>query len=371
MLHPRLTSVDGTQTAFLAQIGPYGSWGDLSYVTRWGDGASGMYESQWTMPLPADYTHPLLRRGTLVELMDGPHRVGSPLILAEPTVGSGLADPWQFTANGIGREVEGENSFYCFDGSGNATSIASTAIDQAITRGLRWSGRASSIPTTALGPTTTEQLNTIGALLNSIGASTSKRWGVGQDNIVAMYSDPTTPTWQTTPGSAALGVADDDYATVVFVRYVDSATGLYSTSTAPASVSSTETRVGRREFPVDVTSLGPISTATANGFSAGILANAKGRLGWTNGLTLTSNQLLTTGGVPAELSMVEAGQMLRIHGIFNDLLEYNGQTWTDIIIGQTRYTDGAQSIQIDPLDLAARDLAAIVEAVTGVGDAAA
>ena len=88
MLHPKLTGLDGT-SLWLASIGPYGAWGDLTYQTRWDVGACGMYEASWTMPLPAQFEHNLLRRGTLVELMDGPYRVGSPLVLSEPSVGSG------------------------------------------------------------------------------------------------------------------------------------------------------------------------------------------------------------------------------------------------------------------------------------------
>jgi hypothetical protein len=41
---------------------------------RYGEGACGMFEASWSMPLPPDFSHPLLRRGTLVELMDGPWR---------------------------------------------------------------------------------------------------------------------------------------------------------------------------------------------------------------------------------------------------------------------------------------------------------
>jgi hypothetical protein len=57
--------------------------------------------------------------------------------------------------------------------------------------------------------------------------------------------------------------------------------------------------------------------------------------------------------------------MVRRHGIWNDLLAYNGQTWTDIIIGEAKYTDGAQTIDLNPMGLAPRDLAAVVESIAG------
>lgn len=369
MLHPRLTAVGSSNPVWLATIGPYGSWGDLSYTTRWGDGACGMYEAQWTMPLPLGFEHLLLRRGSLVELMDGPYRVGSPLILSEPARGTGLDDPWHFVATGIGREVEGENSFYAFDGSLNTTAIPTTAVDQAIARGWRIAGRDASVPSTQVGATsTTPELETVGTLLNTSSDLLTKRWGVGQDNLLYYYSDPTTPTWQVTPGAAALGTADDGYASAVYVRYIDSATGI--AGTWGQGDAQQAAAYGVREAPVDLTSLGAMTATAAQNYAIGILAKSKGRLAWTNGLTVTSSELLTIGGVPASLSMVEAGQMVRIHGIFSPLLEYNGQTWLDIVIGETRYVDGAQTIDISPLGMAARDLAAIVEEVTGMSSAA-
>jgi hypothetical protein len=74
--------------------------------------------------------------------------------------------------------------------------------------------------------------------------------------------------------------------------------------------------------------------------------------------------------VPADLSKVAedvgTGCMVRLHGIFDDLLETTGNTWLDIIIGEAKYADGAQTIDLSPLGLAARDLASVVEAVTGM-----
>jgi hypothetical protein len=368
VVHPRLTPLGDTNPTWLAAIGTYGSWGDLSWTTRWGEGACGMFEASWTMPLPADFEHPLLRRGSLVELMDGPYRIGSPLILSEPTRGSGVDTPWQFTATGIGREAE---DFLALDGSGNTNNQGQTVVDQAIARGWRIAGRDSSIPAGgASSGATTDELMSVAAVLTTLAHYVLVgRWGVGQDNLVRWLSDPTTPTWHVTPDVASLGTADDDYATAVYVRYINSAGGALATVTSSASAADTQTLFGRREFPVDVTPAaggpGPMATSTAQNIADSILARVKGRLNWTNGLTLTSQELLSNGGVPADLSTVEAGQMVRIHGVFSDLLTYNGQTWLDIIIGETKYTDGAQTIDVSPLGLAARDLAKVVEEVTG------
>lgn len=368
MIHIRLTGIDGT-VAWLAQIGPYGSWGDLQWTTRWGDGASGMYEASWTMPLPPGFDHPLLRRGTMVELMDGPWRIGSPLILDQIARGAGYDQPWTLTCSGIGREVEGESSFYALDGSGDSTTIGTTAVDTAIANGWRVDGRDASIP--ASGPSassTSDDLKTVGTLLGLIGdESNGKRWGVGQDNLVRLMADPTTPTYFIVPDSSALGTDGSAFASTVLFRYRDDVTHAYATKTATDP--DTEARYGHREFPVDRTDLGEIPAAVAQAFADGILAKSKGRVGWSNGLTLTSQQILTAGGGEADLSKVSEdvaeGCMVEFHGIFNDLLELTGQLSLTDIVGEAKYADGAPTIQLNPLGLAPDNMAAVIEAVSG------
>jgi hypothetical protein len=369
-----LTSLDSTLRLPVSEIGTYGTASDLSFTTRWGEGACGMYEASWSMPLPPDFHHPLLRRGTLVEVTNGPWALGSRLVLSEPAKGTGLADPWQLTATGVGREVEGDNAFTAFSlVTGDSTSIPSAAVDFAVSAGWQVDGRAASVPTSAIGGTTTpEELMTVGSLLSAAAESTSRRWGVGQDNLVFLASDPATPTYQVMPGAAALGTTDTDYASVVWLRYLDSATMTYKS--VYAQNTQTEARFGRKEYIRNLIGAGAVSTATAQAWADGIMARVKGRLGWTNGLTLTSEEILTMGGMPADLSKVAedvgSGCMVRLHGIWSDLLEFTGQTYLDVIISEARYVDGAQTIDLSPQGLAPRDLAAVVEAVTGYREAA-
>lgn len=363
-IHPRLTSIDGTYSAYLAEIGPLGSWGDLSWTVRYGDGPCGMFEASWSMPLPPDFDHPLLRRGTLVELMDGPWRVGSSLVLNEPARGAGYADPWRFVASGVAREAVGENSYYAVDGSWNLTDLCSTAVDQAIARGLPWAGRAANVGAAASTFVPENGLITVGALLTMTGDRDGTRWGVGQDDYVRFLTDPTTPTYQVVPGASALGVADDNYATTVIVNYRDSTT--HANARVTATSASVEARTGHREFPVDLTDRPEMAAANAQARADGILALTKARLGWTNGLSLTSNELLTMGGVPADLSLVSEqvgdGLMVRLHGLNDDLLDL---PYLDIIIGEAKYADGSDVIDLSPLGMVATDFAAVIEQVAG------
>lgn len=378
MLHPRLTPVGSSTPSWLTDVikdaGVTSRWGDLTYQTRWGQGASGMFEASWTLALPAGYDSDILRRGTLVELMEGEYRVGCPLVLSEPAVGAGLADPWQFTATGLGRDVEGENSFYAFKiATGATTAVPSEGALFAQAGGWRVTGLRSSVPTSAIGGTsTTDELNSVGALLNAAGDSLGQSWGVDSEGYVFFAANPTTPTYQVTPGAAALGTTDESYASVVWGRYLDSTTGTYLTVYAVDAP--TTARFGRKEYPANLIPMGAMSAASAQAFVDGIMARVKGRLGWTNGLTLTSNDLQTMGGVPADLSKVAedvgTGCMVRLHSISDDLLDYTGNAFLDIVIGEARLTDGGQTIDLSPAGLAPRDFAAIIEEVTGYKEAA-
>lgn len=366
MFHPR---IDGE---WAANIGPYGAWGDLSWITRWGTGACGMFEVSFTMPLPADFQHRALHRGAQVEVMRKTLRVGSSLVINQIERGT-VGQPWKITAEGVGRLAEGASSFYAFDSGGAATVTASVGIDQAIARGggLPWAGRDSTVPTTAFGTATEPQ--TIGSLLSNIGNQAGVHWGVWDDDVVGFRADPTEPMWQLAPPVPMLGTADDDYATVVYARYTNSATGLNATVHSPASAPAAEDVTGRQEYLANLTeSAGypAMSTATAQGYADGIYAQAQRRIAFTDRLTVTSNQLLTIGGNPADLSMVEAGQMVRANGVRDPLLAYTGQTWLDFVIGETKYTAGAQTVDIAPAGLAARDIAAIAEDITGMAAAA-
>jgi hypothetical protein len=170
-----------------------------------------------------------------------------------------------------------------------------------------------------------------------------------------------------------MGTADDDYATIVYVRYTNSSGGLNATVHSPAATPAAEDVTGRQEYLANLTESAdypPMSTATAQAYADGIYAQAQRRVTFTDRLTVTSNQLLTMGGDAADLSMVAAGQMVRANGVRDPLVAYTGKTWLDFVIGEARYTAGAQTVDIAPAGLSARDIAAIVEDITGMAAAA-
>lgn len=303
----------------------------------------GSEEASWRMALPDTFTHPALRTGKLVELKAGSANVWSG-VLNEPDIS---ADGWQFNAIGLAEEATG---YLCLTSGGDTTSTPDTAIDQAILRGLPWT-RPVSLQSTPFALTdATDNLNYLSDLLDAWATSQSKRWRVDVNGVVSAAADPTTPTWHMTPGSARIGLADDDYASNLYGRYRSAAT-TYATVTA-ADTSAAGKR--RREYPVNLTSRGVTTSGNATNILTGMLAKGKARYAWTHPANPSRMQLTTPGGQPAYLPFVRAGDMVRTHGVINE--QGTVLPYVDWIIGKTEYEDGADTIQLAPTELAARTL---------------
>lgn len=331
-----------------AWIASIATWGQLNWSTNIDGGSD---QATWAMDLPLTFAHPKLTSGQLVQIKAGAANLFSG-ILAEPSISD---QGWAFTADGLSKRGGGNGAgFMCLDGSGNTSTTPNTVIDAAIARGLPWS-RPNSISSAAFTATdTTIALNYISDLLDAYAKSVSKHWGVDENGVVYLSSEPTTPTWQLVPGSGRFGLADSGYASTVFVRYWNGTKFV----TASATDTVAAARYGPQEYPEDATNAGTLTSTKAAGLAAGALARGKARLGWTNPLSPTRWQLTTTGGTPAPLWMVKAGQMVRLHGVINE----QGQPlpYVDFVIGQTSYDAANDALTISPVGMVARDLASVL-----------
>lgn len=326
---------------WVATIGAVGS-------LRWSTIADGGTEEvSWRMPLPDTFTNPAMRTGKLVQLKQGSANVAA-CILSEPNLN---ADGWEFTGLGLSDEA---NNYLCLDSGGNTTSIPDVAIDQAIARGLPWT-RPASLSNVAFAATAqTDSLNYLSDLLDAWATNQGKRWAVDADGQVYAYTDPTTPTWYMTPGSARIGLADDDYASNLYGRY-KSSVSTYATVTASDATAAAKRR---REYPVDLTSLGVVTGAKATATLTGLVTKGAARYAWTEPVTPNRYQLTTPGGTPAYLPFVKAGDMVRTFGVVDE--QGNVTPYFDWVIGKTEYEDGAQTIQLSPTTMAARALADVL-----------
>jgi hypothetical protein len=309
-------------------------YGDVEQSTVWPGGSD---ELSWALG-----TQPAHRftGGELVVGYYGPLPVWAGSLL-EP-------DPSQdrVIAQGAWREAD---EYAALDGSGNATTIPNTAVDQAIIRTLAWT-RPTTISGSAVDLDVSQGPVMVGALLDSWSEQSGQRWGVNPGREVVTKADDTTPTFQTLPLDGGLGYTRDTYASTLVGRYYNGAT--YATTTRTDSVA--EAAHGHMEAIVDLTPRGTLTLAKANTILDNLLALGRAIPSWTTGIQLTYGELLTDTGVPVALETVAAGTILRIPGGFELAQRLNGQMYLDVPIGRTQLAGGVLTIQ--PADVAVRSL---------------
>lgn len=320
-----------------------GYW--LSRESRFGDleatwEAHGAADASWSMALKAGERPAFMKRGAVVEVYDGPLLIWSGT-LAEPDWENG-----NFAAVGIARQGE---SAQCLNGAGAVTSKPNTAIDQAIARGVvRWT-RADSFGTTDLaGPEGASGVNdpdpgSLTDLLDLWAAENSKQWRVTDDGRLVQATDTeATSTWLVLPEQAEFGVADDRLLDRVFLRYSDSAAGVYRTTSFPAS-----TPGGGIERRASVVARGPMTAARAASIAQGIYNAAQaGRTGWTNSVDLVAEQIITRGGQRPRISAIRPGHTLTLLGATDPR---NGLGSTSVVIDRVTWRPAEGRVQISPV----------------------
>lgn len=320
---------------------------DLAITDRW---PGGFHEATWKMETAYGRRPRNLVPGARVELYSNTVRLASGTLRV-----ANWADG-DFSADGLYREAE---TYSAFDGAGNTSAIPDVAIDAAIARGLPWS-RPYSISPVAFGDSdTTDSINTLASLLDAYAEAAQRNFWLDVNGSARLDADPSVPRWHLTPGAVELGVDSDEYASDVYVRY---ATGS-GNATASASVDPyTEARYGHREHMVDVTAQPAMSATVAQGIANQIVAAGRARPAFQSDIEVSAATLLTPGGKPAALSLVRAGQMVRVHGQRDDLYAINGQQWVDVVIAESRRVVGEQTMTLIPKGKSAQTLAEITEA---------
>ncbi len=295
------------------------------------DGGCG--QASWAFALSARSQHQAVRVGSLVEIMAGPVRVyvGE---LGEPD-----RTTWQCHANGLSTPLRRR---LALDSVGSATRNLETAIARAINVG--WPGsNPAPVSGTAAGDAGGQPV-TVGVLLDNYAEQTGQRWGVDAFGVLYMRPDPTSPRWISSPDSMVFGVTNEDTPTLLAGRY-DTGAG-YATAFAGT---------GGTEEAVDLTDRGVLTATAAEAILSGMLVR-RGSVQWTNGATVSREQLTTVGGSPAPLMAVRAGQVVRAHGLGYARVS---APWLDTVIGKTRYTAGDDTIYLEPVNTAPRTAVAV------------
>ncbi len=331
-----------------------GIWmGSLGFVggLKWSHVADGgCEEASWTMALSRRWNHPTVRTGALVEQRLGPWPVWAG-VLTEPRQSE---DGWAFQATGLAQIAR---DYLCFDGSLNTTSIPNTAIDQAIARGLNVYGvtRASDFGATAFGEAdATDALNRLGPLLDAVALEGSQRWGVDARRRLYRATEPTTPSYYLIGMPGRLGLADDDYASNIYLRY-RSGVATYATATATDADAAA---AYRREHPIDATDMGVMNSTKAGNLVAGELAKGRALFAQTDAVNPSGFQLVRPGGGGASLRTIAAGGMAGLMVRRFGVTDQQGRPlpYLDYVVGKTEYEDGAATIMLSAVNLAARTL---------------
>jgi hypothetical protein len=295
----------------------------VTWETR-ADGGS--FKASWAFALTRRSQHQALRPGTLVEVICGG------VNMFTGWLGYPDRTTWECTAYGLASVAR--EQFLALDGTLSNTRDVAAAITQAQATG--WPATNPDAITGTASGTATGNPVTLGVLLDDLALDLGKRWGVDGQGRLFMTADPTTPRWLAAPDSAAFGVTDEGAASTLYGRYLDSTTSTYLTAIAGS---------GSPQEAVDLSDRGAMSNAQAVTILTGMLAETSGGA-WTNGVTLTRDQIQTVGGTPAFLPAVRGGQMVRTLG-----LDYATQGMAlDTVIGATRYTQDEHSIYVEPVN---------------------
>lgn len=328
---------------WLSSLVPQG-WGELKHSTR----TNGSWQASWTIPDSRNWRHPALVYGAAVEIFLGPVCIWSGT-LDEPNWDSG-----EFVALGACRDAETNPGL---TPAGDASTVPNVVVDAAIADGglAGWT-RVGNFGTVPVGRDDGEGgLSTISSILDAWAQENKTRWLVNENRqLVIAPVDESKPTWYVVPGSGVLGSSAEERADRVYVRYKDATTGSRSTVFYPP------TGLTRVKQTADITDRGFKTAAQATAIAQDEWNKLQGRSGWTNGLTLTHGQVTTPGGVVADLSMVKAGDTMRLLGVPDVRgLAQN----TDVVVGDTDYDWTEDELQANPVGLAARDEESILEQV--------
>lgn len=340
----------------MAEVKVNGEWlhsrGNVSGVawsSRWGSGPCGPDQASCLFAVDPDHDTTAMRVGSTFEV----HESG--LLVFGGVIDEVSRDfPRQVQALGEARRAENFEALW----SDAPTSNPRDAVNGAIGRGLSWTN-ANAFDNTAIG-STGDGVRRLDTLLTEWADKTGKRWGVDAYGAAFSATEPTDVSYFLDASGIDIGVASDGLYTRIQARYVASVDGggnpaTYGTVTATDSTA--EALYGTREFSLDLTGLGLISSGTASTY-----ANAQLALGlrprWLQRVVVSEGRLLSPGGLPAHLPSVKAGEVVRLFNVPTNIGGTRFAAALDVVLGEVAYdTTQPTQITLAPTNLAIRSLA--------------
>lgn len=305
-------------------------WGDLSYTTVW-PGGSGT--ASWSTYKPPSR---LLRANLPVKLVVGA-QVFWAGISDEPDRDTGA-----MSATGLWTQG---NNWRALTSGGAANRVPDVAIPNAIARGMPWAGLpVGGVWGSLVDVDITGGPVTITQLLQQFCDYSGRRWAVDPNGQPYTAPDNTVPAYHMWPDQ---NMASDstDLATVLQGRFLD---GSYTYQTTYATDTLAVANGYELEATVDLTNRGAMGYTAATAILQTALDQGRSTPRWTSQITAAYGDITNAGGVPIPLHSVAANQVVRLHGLLDDVNLLRGDTVVDVLIGQTSVNGGV--LTMTPID---------------------
>lgn len=268
----------------------------------------------------------------------------------------GMSSVWR----GFVAEVSAEGSVTCIgpwsaagqvsalDGVGAGSLVPDTAVSAAVARGaITWRAPAGGISALSVADGAAGEPMLLTQLLETWAVKAGAIVGVDEDNNIYAGAPSAAAQWVVSPHAGARLDVTGDYVSHLWGDYIDTA-GNWAKAGPAIDIAAANTW-GRREATADLSEMGRINSTTAANTLATMLATGGARKSVTGTLRLSREQILTPGGEPAPLTMIRAGQRVRLLGVADGTNASIRNLYTDIIIGQCAFTEGESEITFDPM----------------------
>jgi hypothetical protein len=270
---------------------------------------------------------------------------------------------WQVSAHGIGAPSAGEFMAYY------ATSYEpDDVVNQAISRGLRWStpGNLNSTSGLYLSQPQDSASQSVASFLDAITQPGNLTWYVGRGNRISIFTPPSSPATCNLVTSLPVARSLAGYYNQLWLRYEISADGATSGNAATYGTtyyqdSAQVGQHGQLEIYQDLSAAGVLSAGAAQAVGQNQLARYQAA-SFTGTFDVGPGQLLNPGGVPIDLGIGMAGPMVAQILVANN--SYGAEVTPTppllMLIGGYTFFDDTQSAQVSAFQYAANDLATLL-----------
>ncbi len=356
------------------RLAEFGALEDIEFSTAWGDLIGGHDQASWKIALHNLAIRGLIARGDHVTIWDAGTKVWGGAFNSAVVDDDGAL---QMTARGNGYAL---GRFLALDYTGAGPTYVTTtnpriAVADAMDRGLAQaldaytpsdiSNTDYSADSESLGMTTVSDL--VVAAHRELGERVAV-W----DRILVVDSDPTDPIWRYDAGGAVLSGSDAETTSTVWVRYQATSPSSGSPVTAanlnlahyPPNPDSTYSQA---EVGFDVADQGLMGPTRATAIARQMYEQVAQKAGIVGTLEFGDGgaELQAIDGGPARLTLVRAGQMMRVTRSRSALVDLSPERSSEFIIGSTQFSmsEGKRTLTVAPLEPAVLTLADVVARV--------